>query len=151
MNSTVTYKIDCPDVNATEAFATRLGHMLKGGEVIELIGDVGAGKTTFVRGLAKGIDSPDHVSSPTFTVSSMYKGRLVLHHLDLYRLDDPGIIKLQLEELVDEADSVIVIEWGGSVRGVLPESRITIRFQAQENEARLLKVTVPKEMEYITC
>lgn len=151
MNTKVTYKIDCPDAESTEALAERLGRMLRGGEVIELAGDVGAGKTTFVRGLAKGVDSPDHVSSPTFTVSAIYAGRLKVHHLDLYRLDDPGLVRLQLEELLEEPKSVIVIEWGNSVAGVLPGDRVTIRFRVGASEVRCLEVEVPKGMEYIKC
>lgn len=151
MNSTVTYKVDCPNAEATENFGQSLGKMLRGNEVIELIGDVGAGKTTFVRGLASGIDSPDHVSSPTFTVSGLYAGRLTLHHLDLYRLDDPGLVRLQLEELLEEPNSSIVIEWGNSVAGVLPDSRIIISFQVGSNEGRQLIITVPEGMEYIKC
>jgi tRNA threonylcarbamoyladenosine biosynthesis protein TsaE len=151
MNTMITYNVDCPDGAATMAFGQRLGRVLKGGEVIELIGDIGSGKTTFVRGLAKGIDSSDHVSSPTFTVSAVYTGRLTVHHLDLYRLAEPGLLRHELTEALSEPNSVAVIEWASTVADILPETRVKINFQTTENEGRKLVVTVPKAMDYIQC
>ncbi len=146
-----THQIDCSDAAASKAFGRKLGQQLQGGEVIELVGDVGTGKTTFVRGLARGLGSSDHVSSPTFTLSNMYRGRLELHHLDLYRLREPGLIRHQLSEIVEQSESVIVVEWGGEVSEVLPRRRITIRFKIAEAEARKLELSIPKSLDYISC
>lgn len=131
----------CSDATATEAFGQKLGQNLKGGEIIELIGDVGTGKTTFVRGLAKGIGSEDHVSSPTFTLSNVYRGRMDMHHYDLYRLDDVSLIKAQLLEVLEAPDSIVVVEWGRSVADFLPPARTRIHFQIADQEARKLSVS----------
>ncbi len=151
MNSTATYEVECPDGEATMAFGQCLGQVLRGGEVIELVGDVGTGKTTFVRGLAKGIESTDHVSSPTFTLSAVYHGRLTVHHLDLYRLQEPGLVSHELTEAMAEPDSVTVIEWANTVADILPDKRVAINFSATANEGRKLEVTFSKEMSYIRC
>jgi tRNA threonylcarbamoyladenosine biosynthesis protein TsaE len=74
-----------------------IGHSLKGGEVLELIGDVGAGKTTFTKGLAKGLGVAETVQSPSFTISRMYEaGDLTLSHYDFYRLNDAGIMAMEI-------------------------------------------------------
>lgn len=117
----------------TERLGELLGSQLKGGDIIELRSDLGGGKTTFVRGLAKGAGSQDRVSSPTFTLSRVYKTKdFEIYHFDFYRLDDPGILKDQLAEAV-QAKSVVVVEWAGIVKDVLPKERITIEFKPTAN------------------
>ena len=89
----------------------RLGGVLRGGEVVLLYGELGAGKTAFVRGLARGIGAlPDDVSSPTFTLVLEYRGRLTLHHVDLYRLEPREVGDLGLDELTS-GDGVVAIKW----------------------------------------
>lgn len=139
----------CDSAEETLAFGEAVGKLLKGGEVIELRGDIGAGKTTFVRGLARGIDSDDHVSSPTFTVRNEYKGRIVLHHLDLYRLHEPGIVEHELSEILGLPDESVVIEWAETVENILPESRIVMQFVSPDEKLRLITVEVPHGLEYI--
>lgn len=98
---------------------------------IELIGDVGAGKTTFVRGLAKGLGVKDELSSPSFTISRSYSGEKAdLVHYDFYRLQDPGIMMEDLAESISDPAVITVIEWGQSTQGILPENRkiITIKY-----------------------
>jgi tRNA threonylcarbamoyladenosine biosynthesis protein TsaE len=113
----------------TEKLGELLGSRLNGGEVIELRSDLGGGKTTFVRGLVRGSGSRDRVSSPTFTLSRIYKaGKLEIHHFDFYRLADPGILADQLAESV-QGDNVVVVEWADIVKDVLPEQRISIEFK----------------------
>lgn len=111
--------------------ALHLGSVLKGGEVFELIGDVGTGKTTFTKGLARGLGVTDDVQSPSFTISRVYKARdgLELHHYDLYRLAEPGIVQYDVAESVNDPKIVTVIEWGATVQGILPPNRSTLRFQ----------------------
>lgn len=117
----------------TEKLGELLGSGLKGGEVIELRSDLGGGKTTFVRGLVKGADSHDRVSSPTFTLSRLYKtAKFSIHHFDFYRLDEPGILEDQLAEALNGQD-VIIVEWAKIVEDVLPNDRLTIEFQATIN------------------
>lgn len=92
---------------AGEQFAARL----QGGDVVLLHGDLGAGKTAFVRGVARGLGAPgDDVSSPTFTIIQEYRGRVTLHHVDLYRLAPAEVDDLGLDELV-ESGGVVAIEW----------------------------------------
>jgi tRNA threonylcarbamoyladenosine biosynthesis protein TsaE len=106
-----------------------LGAKLRGGEVIELVGDVGAGKTTFVRGLAQGLGVAESVSSPSFSIMKNYNGRdgLILNHYDFYRLDDPGIMLAEIAEAVTDSQTVTVVEWGESVADVLPADHRVIK------------------------
>ena len=93
--------------SAGERFAVRL----KPGDVVLLYGDLGAGKTAFVRGLAKGLGAaPDDVSSPTFTLIQEYRGPVALQHVDLYRLEPSEVEGLGLEELTD-GKAIVAIEW----------------------------------------
>lgn len=131
----------------TERLGELLGRNLKGGKVIELCSDLGGGKTTFVRGLARGLGSKDTVASPTFTLNKIYKGRegTQIHHFDFYRLNEPGVVAEQLEESLNNPDVVTVVEWSDIVRNVLPSKRLTIEFKPAENDPdeRLITVTYP--------
>lgn len=120
----------------TIEFAKDLAGKLKGGEVIELAGDIGSGKTTFVKGLALGIGYKDHVTSPTFTIQQIYKGRLDLYHYDFYRLEDAGIMAAEIEEAMDNKSAVIVVEWAGTVKGVLPPEKIKIHIKPTGENSR---------------
>ncbi|MCP4657427.1 MAG: tRNA (adenosine(37)-N6)-threonylcarbamoyltransferase complex ATPase subunit type 1 TsaE [bacterium] len=114
-------------VNATHRVAAALEPLLGAGDVLLLSGDLGAGKTAFVQGLAVAMGVTDRVTSPTFTLAHTYQGRLRLHHLDVYRLDKPGeVLDLDLPELLDD-DAVIAIEWGEVVLPELPRDFLRIR------------------------
>ncbi len=109
--------------------------------VIELVGDVGAGKTTFVRGLAEGLGVKEPVTSPSFTISKTYAlpegGRLV--HYDFYRLPEPGLMADDLAENIADEKNVVVIEWGESVNDLLPKkhSRVEIKYSEEGREVNL--------------
>lgn len=119
------------------AFAERLGKRLRGGEVIELISDLGGGKTTFVRGLARGIGSQDQVTSPTFTINNVYQGaKLTLYHFDFYRLSEPGVMRDELAEILQDPQAVTVIEWGEMVHDVLPNDKLTMTITATGETSR---------------
>jgi tRNA threonylcarbamoyladenosine biosynthesis protein TsaE len=125
-----------------------LGSRLKGGEIIELRSDLGGGKTTFVQGLAKGAGSQDRVSSPTFTLSRIYKTKnFDIHHFDFYRLNDPGILAEQLAEVLAEPN-VVVVEWADIVNDVLPDNKISIEFKpaVQNPEERRVIIHYPQEL-----
>jgi tRNA threonylcarbamoyladenosine biosynthesis protein TsaE len=95
----------------TEAAGEHLGRGLREGDLLLLEGDLGAGKTTFVRGVARGAGSPAHVASPTFQLVRVYPGRVQLAHVDLYRLESGAeLAGLGLEELLDQG--AVVVEWG---------------------------------------
>lgn len=135
--------IEVSSEQETKQLAETIGKALKGGEVFELVGDVGAGKTTFVKGMAKGLAVEDDVQSPSFTISRVYEARddLELVHYDFYRLTDPGIMANELNETVHDPKTVTVIEWAGIVEGVLPSNHYTISFEAPTETSR--KITLP--------
>ena len=130
----------------------QIGALVRGGEMIELIGDVGTGKTTFTKGLGEGMEVDDDVQSPTFTIEREYHARdgLQLHHYDFYRLSDPGVVKYELAESVANQHVVTVVEWGETATDVLPEDRIVIRLTyVQEGEARECESTIPEKFAYL--
>ena len=124
----------------TRALGEKLGGLLKGGEVIELVGDVGAGKTTFVKGLALGLGIEEDVQSPSFTISRVYDARdgLLLAHYDFYRLNDAGIMADELTETTQDPSTITVIEWADIVEGVLPVGRLRIVFTSPTEMSRSL-------------
>lgn len=150
MSTAKTLQINSRDSDVTEHLGEVIGANLRGGEVIELVSDVGGGKTTFTRGLARGAGSTDRVSSPTFTVSKMYEApKFTIFHYDFYRLNEPGIMAAELDETVHDKDVVTVIEWSDIVAGVLPEERLRIEFIQNGDESREVKMTIPGEIAYL--
>lgn len=106
----------------------RIGHSLEGGEIVELIGDVGAGKTTLTKGIAEGLVITEPIQSPSFTINRIYKAPsgLLLAHYDFYRLEEAGILAEEITEMMQDRGTVTVIEWAGAVSTVLPEDRLKI-------------------------
>lgn len=131
-------------VDETMAFGQNLGQELVGGEVFELVGDVGAGKTSFVKGLARGLGVDDDVQSPSFTISRVYKCRdeLELRHYDFYRLDDAGIMSHEILEGLEDKNVITVVEWADTVASVLPEKHITIRFSYDATRDEVRRVNI---------
>lgn len=125
-----------------KAFGERLGSVLAGGEVIELVGDVGAGKTTLTKGIAIGLGIDEPIQSPTFTISRLYEARddLTLAHYDFYRLNEPGIMKMELAETVQDPATVTVLEWANIVDEVLPADHMTIEIMPTSEKARKLSI-----------
>ncbi|MEO5949349.1 MAG: tRNA (adenosine(37)-N6)-threonylcarbamoyltransferase complex ATPase subunit type 1 TsaE [Candidatus Saccharimonas sp.] len=120
------------------AFGRQLGELCHGGEVIELVGDIGAGKTTLTKGIAAGMGVDDEVQSPTFTLSRTYHTKKggILAHYDFYRLNDPGILGMELADASHADDTTVVIEWADTVQHVLPEDRIILKIAAFSEEGR---------------
>ncbi|MBQ6130508.1 tRNA (adenosine(37)-N6)-threonylcarbamoyltransferase complex ATPase subunit type 1 TsaE [Candidatus Saccharibacteria bacterium] len=125
------------------AFAESLGKSLEldpdHALVLELVGDVGVGKTTFTRALAKGLGVREPVTSPSFTISKRYTfpgGELV--HYDFYRLSDPGLMSSDLAEALTEKNTVVVLEWSDSVKNLLPASRLKLTFRVRSDGSREL-------------
>jgi tRNA threonylcarbamoyladenosine biosynthesis protein TsaE len=115
----------------THKLGKSVGQKLKGGEILALFGDLGSGKTTFVKGLAQGLGIKRRVISPTFTIERIYKAdkRLTLYHLDLYRLDEVDeATKMEINEIISDSKNVIVIEWADKIVNFLPKSRWTLYF-----------------------
>ncbi|HSX44992.1 MAG TPA: tRNA (adenosine(37)-N6)-threonylcarbamoyltransferase complex ATPase subunit type 1 TsaE [Candidatus Saccharimonadales bacterium] len=139
--------------DVTEKLGERLGSKLRGGEVIELISDLGGGKTTFVRGLAKGMGSRDKVSSPSFTISHEYTAKghkpSKLVHFDFYRLASAGLMANELTDWLNDSDVSIIIEWAGIVKNVLPNKRLTINIKVLDKNRREFKYNYPKQLSYL--
>lgn len=111
----------------TLAFGTAFAEQLKQGCIIILKGDLGAGKTTFVKGIARGLNINDTINSPTFNIQKVYQGRLLLNHIDAYRLE--GIKQdLGFEDYFDQS-SVTIVEWPEYIMDFLPEVDYTIEFK----------------------
>lgn len=106
--------------------------------VIELVGDVGAGKTTFVRGFAKGLGIKEPITSPSFTISKTYAipGGKTLVHYDFYRLKDPGLMSEDLSENISNPNNIIIVEWADSVEDLLPQNRTKITINYNDDGTR---------------
>lgn len=126
----------------TAAVARDLAAHLKPGDVVLLAGELGAGKTAFVRGLAAGLDiDPDAVSSPTFTLVHEYRGgRLALYHADLYRLEKAATGELGLEEM-GVADGVLAIEWPDRLTHAMPGA-ITVQMEFAGDTSRRISYSI---------
>lgn len=126
-----------------KAFGEKLGSVLVGGEIIELIGDVGAGKTTFTKGIAHGMGVDEDVQSPSFTISRVYDtpSNLHLSHYDFYRLHDAGIMADELHETLHDPDTVTIIEWAEIVAGVLPVDRLSVHITSPGETERHILLT----------
>lgn len=125
-----------------EELGRQLGTKLNGGTVIELVGDVGAGKTTFTRGLARGLGVVDNIVSPSFTISCRYPARngLSLNHYDFYRLNDPGVVALELAESIADPWAITVVEWGESTQDALPPRHIRVEIVALPDSGRSVEI-----------
>ena len=118
-------------------FGQKLGKTLKAPQVLELLGDVGAGKTTLTRGLAQGLGIKEPVTSPSFTLSKEYNGKKYrLVHYDFYRLADPGIMSENLAETLADPNTITVVEWGQSVKNFLPKKYIIIEIKYIDEDTR---------------
>ena len=119
----------------TQTLAAALAGLCGPGDLIVLAGDMGAGKTAFAQGFALGLGIADRVTSPTFTIVREYAGgRLALHHLDVYRLDQlREVLELGVSEMLDE-DAVMLVEWGDAVLPALGDQYLEIRIAFGEGD-----------------
>jgi len=134
----MTSRIISTSSDHTLQIAENIGLQLAGGEVISLVGDIGAGKTTFTKGLATGLGCKDELSSPSFTIMRDYecaKG-VVLKHYDFYRLSDPGIMSQELSESIGDKNVVSVIEWPGIIDSVLSGRQINVSINTLTDDSR---------------
>lgn len=118
--------------------------------MLELVSDLGGGKTTFTRGLARGAGSTERVGSPTFTLSREYKTpTFTVAHFDFYRLGEAGIVGDELDEIIHDPTYVTVVEWGDIVHDVLPEQRLTVLLEQTGEDTRRITITYPESMAYV--
>jgi tRNA threonylcarbamoyladenosine biosynthesis protein TsaE len=140
------YEIISPSPKETMDFAAKLAEKLQQKDVITLEGDLGAGKTTFTKGLAKGLGIERNVNSPTFTIIKEYKGRLPLYHMDVYRLEDT-FEDLGFDEYFD-GDGVTVVEWAHLIQEQLPPELLNIHiYHHSESERKIVLEPIGKRYE----
>ncbi len=109
--------------------------------VVELIGDVGAGKTTIAKGIAQSLGVKENITSPSFSISNFYAASPKnLAHYDFYRLSDPGIMRDELAEAISDASNFVVIEWGESVANILPATHAKIIITKNTDSSRTVEL-----------
>jgi len=123
---------------------------LKGRDLICLEGELGSGKTTFVQGLARGLGIKERITSPTFVILKKFKTSNIqypisniqyLYHIDCYRIKNPQeLLDLGFEEILEEENTLVVIEWADQIRKILPKKRLTIKFEFIDEKTR--KITI---------
>lgn len=123
------------NIDETKELANDFALNLKGGEVVLLNGDLGAGKTTFTQFVFKALGVKEVVNSPTFAILKTYQGKFKLHHFDTYRITYEEAIEAGFDEIFDEGDSVIFVEWSENIAPLLPDKTIEINIKyINENE-----------------
>ncbi len=131
-------ELSVTSADAMKELGRKIGALVGGGEVIELVGDIGAGKTTFTKGLAAALGIDEDVQSPTFTISRVYDSPhgIRLAHYDFYRLNEPGIMRAELDEAVHDQTTVTIIEWAEVVTDLLPVDCLRMTITATDEETR---------------
>jgi tRNA threonylcarbamoyladenosine biosynthesis protein TsaE len=141
----VIWRRTCSSAANTEAAGESLAPVLKPGDIVLLSGQLGAGKTTFVKGVARGLGVTQRVTSPTFTMLRPHQchndqGILTLLHADVYRVENLGeVVDLALGELVEES-AVALVEWGELASSIFGREVLKIQFRVDSDESRLLEV-----------
>jgi len=136
-------KLTTHSLDETQALGKRIGKLLDAGVTFALTGDLGSGKTSFVQGLAKGLDVSEkyYITSPTFTLINEYPGRCRLFHIDLYRIEDPlDIEELGLYEILNSGN-VTAIEWSDRLLDDFTSDYINMKFKILNDESRIINIT----------
>ncbi len=127
----------------TQAAGATLAESLEPGDVVALTGELGAGKTCFTQGLARGLGVTRRAVSPTFVLVNEYRGRLPVHHVDAYRTDSlTELLDLGLEELFS-GDGVTIVEWADKLRPLLPPHTISVHIEGVGDEPRRITIRRP--------
>lgn len=140
------FTFTCPTIADTQALGAVVGAAVQAGDVLEFTSDLGGGKTTFMKGVGRGMGVTDVVQSPTFTLSQIHQADrgLELHHFDFYRLNVPGVMSAELAESLQQPNVVTAIEWGDIVHNILPKDRVTIGLSVQQHdETRIVRINCP--------
>jgi tRNA threonylcarbamoyladenosine biosynthesis protein TsaE len=147
----MTFHINSNGLSDTVRLGEQIGANCQGGEVIQLVSDLGGGKTALVQGIARGMNSVDPVASPTFTIGREYRtaGKLELHHFDFFRLDDAGVVAEELAESIDNPHVVTALEWADVAQRVLPNDRLVIVIKTTGERSRSIHLTFGKKHEHL--
>jgi tRNA threonylcarbamoyladenosine biosynthesis protein TsaE len=130
----------------TQAVGERLGARLEAGSVVACIGELGAGKTCFLQGLARGLGVESVVTSPTFVLVNQYRGRLPVYHLDAYRPETLSeLLEIGVEEML-HGNGVTLIEWAEKLLPLLPSHTITVTITGLGDEPRRIVVEAPEDL-----
>jgi len=132
------YKIQ--NIEQTKKLANDFAAKLKGGEVVLLNGDLGAGKTTFTQFVFKALGVKDVVNSPTFAILKSYQGKFFLHHFDTYRITTEEAIESGFDEILEEKESVKFIEWSENIKELLLEKCIVINIKYLDENKREIEI-----------
>lgn len=127
----------------TESLAEKLAKRLKGGQVVALFGDLGAGKTTFVKGLGKGLGVKERIISPTFIIQNSHNLRkgLIFNHFDFYRLDPIDDLTIKsVEEIFSLPYAISAIEWSERIEKFLPKKTIKVKFENLGEDKRRIEI-----------
>lgn len=130
----------------TERLGAKLAHLLAAGDIIGLTGELGAGKTCFVAGLAKGLNVPEgsYVSSPSFTILKVYKGDKDIYHFDFYRIEDPAEFEALGFDDYLMLGGIVVIEWADRFKDLLPKEMMTLDFSLIDEKRR--RIAIPAQL-----
>jgi tRNA threonylcarbamoyladenosine biosynthesis protein TsaE len=139
----MTFVTHTTDSEGTRSLGAKLSFLLRGGDVIELVSDLGGGKTTLTQGIAHGLGYEDLVTSPTFTLSQVYplKSGLEIHHYDLYRLSEGGVLDFEIGEDIAAPNVITIVEWGDVVQDILPSDRLQIVLTMDTESSREIKIS----------
>ncbi len=135
-------EIETENAERTREVGQALASLLQPRDTVVLTGDLGAGKTTLVQGIGRGLGVEDHVASPTFTLVREYSGRLDVAHVDVYRLERvQDVVDLALDEL-GGPDRVLLVEWGDAVSDLLPEDRLRVELTTARADADTRRIVM---------
>jgi tRNA threonylcarbamoyladenosine biosynthesis protein TsaE len=150
MDNKFQLELSIGSIKATQELAESIGRKLRGGEVIQLISDVGGGKTTLVKGIVKGAGSKDLVSSPSFTIRNDYRFKdMTIAHFDFYRLNDPGILQNMLAEEIANPKTVVIIEWAKIVDDLLPADHVALTIHTMGLTSRRISINSHEKFSYL--
>jgi tRNA threonylcarbamoyladenosine biosynthesis protein TsaE len=136
-------KITSNSLEETYNIAARLALILTNGDVISMEGQLGAGKTAFVKGLASGLGVNDSITSPTFVILKQYNGNLELNHFDVYRINEKEFSDLGYRDFF-YSDSICIVEWGDRIKNLLPEEVLILQFDYGRVENQRIITVKPK-------
>lgn len=134
-------KVRVSSISETEQLGEIIGKVLEKGDIVCLTGDLGAGKTTMTKSIAKAIGVDDYVTSPSYTIINVYEGNLPFYHFDVYRINDvEELYEIGYEEYFF-GDGVCVIEWAGMIEEIIPDDRIWVEItHGTENDERIITI-----------